>query len=437
MTNRLLLIGLNHTTAPLAVRERVALPSERAAEALAALRGRFGGCEAVLLSTCNRVELYLAHADTAVPTRADVASFLADFHSIPADDFEPHLYEMTDRAAAQHLFEVASSLDSMVLGESQILGQVRHGYDMASAAGATGAMLNPLFQRAIAAGKEVLSTTSLGEGRLSIAGIAVEYARRVFETFDDKTVLCIGAGKMAQLALRHFAELRPKRLIVCNRDSERAASVAAQFKGERAAFASLDEQLAQADVVISSTGSTQPIVTRPRMEHVLRTRRYRPVFVIDIAVPRDVEPSVGELDAVYLYNIDDLQQAVSATQQQRSSAIDAARAIVTQRVEEFVAWNRQRDLGPTIDLLYKRYHAIARVEMERIAGALPNLTIAEREALDEAARRIVNKLLHGPVSALKNPGAAHAVSPQYLHAMEKLFELEVTEEGGASGAGDE
>jgi glutamyl-tRNA reductase len=349
---RFLLLGLNHTTAPLDVRERLAFNGEQRAAALAAFRQRFPECEAVLLSTCNRVELYIGRALHGHPRGDEMAAFLAEFHSIPISSIRPHLYERSDMAVVEHLFAVASSLDSMVLGETQILGQVREAYDEARERSAVGPVLNPLFQGAIAVGKRVMHETPLNEGRLSVASVAVDYASRIFDHFNDKVVLNIGAGKMATLVLRHFAELSPRRLLVCNRDVTKAQTLAGRFGGEVAAFEQLDDHLAEVDVVITSTGASHPIITRDRFAAAHRRRRYRPVFVIDIALPRDVEAAVGELENVYLYNLDDLQQVVSQTQGSRRGAIEAAEVIVKSAVQEFAQSHRVRALGPTIDRLY-------------------------------------------------------------------------------------
>ncbi|HEV2295909.1 MAG TPA: glutamyl-tRNA reductase [Tepidisphaeraceae bacterium] len=420
---RLLLLGLNHSTAPLAVRERLALNAEQRAAALGAFRAKFEGCEAVLLSTCNRVELYAARAAHGQPRPEEMVEFLASFRSIPAGEFRQHLYQKSERGVVEHLFTVASSLDSMVVGETQILGQVREAYDAARALGATGALLNPLFQRASAVGKQVMTETSLGEGRMSVASVAVDHAGRIFDHFDDKTVLCIGAGKMTSLVIRGFAALKPKRLLCCNRDPVKAQKLAATFGGQAVVFERLDEHLIAADIVVSSTGSAVPIITRSRFETLLRQRRYRPVFLIDIALPRDVEPGVGELENVYLYNLDDLQQAVSSTQSQRTESLNAARAIVARHVEGFLAWHRAREMGPFIERLSARYHQLAREELERTIAKLGDVTEAEKAHLEELTRRIVNKLLHDPITALRQSDSPHAPATAYLHAMEKLFQL--------------
>jgi glutamyl-tRNA reductase len=312
----------------------------------------------------------------------------------------------------------------MVLGETQILGQVREAYDAASQMGACGAILNPLFQRAIAVGKEVLSATGIAEGRVSVASVAVDYARRIFDSFADKTVLSIGAGKMAALVLQSFAALKPKRLLVCNRNAEKANALAARFSGEAADFDRLDDHLVAADIVVSSTGSAHPIITAARVASLRKAMRYRPIFMIDIALPRDVEAAVGDLENVYLCNIDDLQQVVAQTLSQRSGALDAARAIVNKHVDGFVAAQRTREMGPLIDRLANRYHALASEELKRTINKLTNLSEAERSHLEELTRRIVNKLLHDPITMLRNTEGMHGTTSQYLHALERLFKLE-------------
>ena len=422
---RLLLLGLNHATAPLDVRERLAFTEAERLHALAAMRDRFPGVEAVLINTCNRVELYAARAVHGHPRHDEMIAFLADLRGVPAADIAGHVYEKSERDVIQHLFAVASSLDSMVIGETQILGQVRDAYDVAREAGAAGGTLNPLFQRAIAVGKQVMSETKISEGRLSVGSVAVDCAGRIFEHYHDKTVLCIGAGKMASLVLQSFHALRPGRLLVCNRDHAKAQALAARFGGLAVPFENLADHLIAADVVVSSTGSQHPIITRQTFEPLRKARRYRPIFFIDIALPRDVEASVGEIENVYLYNLDDLQQVVAATHNQRSESIEHARRIVDEQVERYISWTRVRELGPMIDRLYQRHHELAREEVERIANKLPELSCVEREHLDELARRIVNKLLHDPVKTLREGDSPHALGQTYLHALEKLFQLEV------------
>jgi glutamyl-tRNA reductase len=426
--HRLVLLGLNHATAPLGVRERLAFNAAQQREVLEAFKARFAGCEAVLLSTCNRVELYASTVEINSPGAEEILGFLAGMRGLTAEEFRRHVYQKSGRAAIAHLFAVASSLDSMVLGASQILGQVREAYDCARELNTAGAVLNPLLQRAIAVGKQVMSETSIGGGRLSIASVAVDYARRIFDHFNDKTILNIGAGKMATLVLRNFADLKVGRLLLCNRDAGKAQKLAQDFGGEAAAFERLDEHLVAADIVVTSTGASEPIITRARFERLLKRRRYKPVFVIDIAMPRDVEPSVEELENVYLYNLDHLQQVVSQTQSQRKEAVDAARKIVEEQVGQFLAWHRQREMGPLIDGLYRRYHGLAQEELARTLNKLANISESERAHLEELTRRIVNKLLHDPLRMLRQSDQQHGAAGPYLHALEKLFGLEAGEE---------
>lgn len=430
---RLLLLGLNHTTAPLAVREKLAFSGPQARAAVGALRERFPAAEAVLLSTCNRVELYVGRQAHAHLGLDELVGFLSEFHALPAEQFRDHLYHKAGREVVEHLFLVASSLDSLVLGETQVLGQVRDAYDAARQAQSAGPLLNPLFQRAVAVGKQVMHETALAEGRRSVASVAVDYARRIFEHFTDKTVLCVGAGKMAALVLQHFAGLSPRRLLVCNRDPDKATALADKFGGEAVPFERLGEHLVAADIVVSGTGATQPIITRQQFEPLRKQRRYRPIFLIDIAVPRDVEPAVGELEHVYLYNVDDLQQVVATTMDQRKASVDAARAIVARQVDEFAKWHRQREMGPIIDRLYKRYHKLAKEELDRAVTKLTGDREADRASLEEMTRRIVNKLLHSPIQTLKTSDGQHT-GLTYLHAMEKLFDLEGEEERPAPAA---
>lgn len=425
---RVLLIGLNHTTAPVDVRERLAFAPQRVQHAITELQKRIDGCEAVVLSTCNRVELYLA-----APVEIDrdrVIDFLSEFHELPATDFASHLYEMRGRSAIEHLFAVACSLDSMVLGETQIIGQVRHAYEVSRGVGATGGILNPLFQRAVSVGKEVLSATQLSDGRVSVASVAVDYARRIFESFEDKTVLCLGTGKMSQLVLSHFARLNPKHMLVSSRSVERAREIAKQFDGEGVSSERLDEYLVRADVVVSSTGHPVTLVTRARFEPLLKQRRYRPVFLIDIAVPRDIEPAVGELEGVYLYNLDDLQEVVVRTMDQRGQSVEEARKIVVGHVEAFLQWHRQREIGPMIDALYKRYNQIARTELDRTAARM-QLDAEQRQHLEELAHRLVQKMLHDPVTQLRESGR-HDDAQAYAHAVEKLFKLDLPQANRAT-----
>jgi glutamyl-tRNA reductase len=425
---RLLLLGINHTTAPLQLRERLAFSGEQRLAALTALREKFPQTEAVLLSTCNRVELYVARPVHAQPRVEQMIELLGVLKNVPVKEIEPHVYHKAEKDVITHLFSVAGSLNSMVLGETQILGQVREAYELAHSAGFTSGALNPLFQKAVSVGKQVMTETPIAEGRVSVGSVAVDCARRIFDHFNDKTVLTIGAGKMASLVLQGFAQLKCKRLLVCNRDTVKGSALGAKFGASAVPFDALHEYLVAADIVISSTAAQQPIITRARFESLLRERRYRPAFLIDIALPRDIEASVGKLENVYLYNLDDLQHVVSTTRATRAGVVEGAQAIVDAEVERFLSWNRAREMGPLIDNLYRKHHELARAELERTIAKLPNLSESDRAQLEELTRRIVNKLLHDPIKALRDSGGVHgdASGAPYVHALEKLFQLEST-----------
>jgi len=426
--HRLILTGLNHTTAPLEVREKLAMPRELVGTALAAFHARYNAAEAVLLSTCNRVELYVARATAEQIKLEEMGGFLADFRGLPPQSLLPHLYHKADRSVVEHLFTVACSLDSMVLGETQILGQVREAYDLARAAGTAGSVLNPLFQRATAVGKDVLSQTVLAEGRVSVASVAIDYAKRIFDNFADKTVLSIGAGEMSRLMLNHLRELKPGKLLICNRDGDKAAELAALHHGVAVPLENLPDHLVAADIVVSCTGATEPIITRKMFDGIMRRRRYRPMFLIDIAVPRDIDPDLGKLDNVYVYNVDDLQQVVASSRQTRQGAVDAAAVIVRQHVDEYVQWQQARQVGPMIHQLYRQYHAIADEEVARTIGKLANVSDTDQRILADMARRIVNKLLHHPVQKLRESDALRASTANHIAAMQSLFNLEPGDE---------
>ncbi|MGF1633331.1 MAG: glutamyl-tRNA reductase [Phycisphaerae bacterium] len=417
--HRLTLLGLNHQTASLAVRERVAFNRQQQRSALQLLMARYPGAEFVLVSTCNRVELYAA--GEGAPDAAMLCRFLEESHDLSAGTLAGHVYSHAGPQAVGHLFRVTASLDSMVLGETQILGQVRHAYELARDEQAAGGLMHPLFQKALAVAKKVMTQTGLAEGRMSVASVAVDYAQQIFDRLSDKAVLCVGAGEMAQLVLASFQSAGWRKLTVCNRDALRGKALAEQFAGEARPWETLPDELATADVVVTSTASSKAVILAEGFGQVMKRRRYRPLFLIDIAVPRDVEPEVGRYENVYLYNLDDLQQVVSQTLASRTEQLAAATALVEDETARYTAWHRQRAMGPTIDQLYRRCYDIAQSEVARTANRLPDMTDLERRQLDELARRIVNKVLHGPVKAMRD-GEPHTRQP-YQHAVEKLFGL--------------
>ena len=419
---RLLVLGLNHKTAPLPLREAVAFDAAQIAEALRRFQESFPDSEAVVLSTCNRVELYIARPVEGQPNFHLLVQFLAEFHGMPASDLHGHIYHHEDRAMVEHLFAVAASLDSMVVGETQILAQVKQAYQAATTAGAARKVLHSLFQRALAAAKSIHDQTDLAAGRLSIASVAVDLSRSVFDRFDDKAVVCVGAGKMSRLMLRHLSELSPGTIVVTNRSPDRAEALAAEFKAVAVPWQKLEELLVQADIVLTSTGSPEPVITTARFKSLLKARRYRPVVIVDIAVPRDVEAGVGELSNVYLYNIDDLEQVAAATRDKRSAAVDRSRELLAGFVEEFIAWYATRDVGPLVKALYEHSNALARAELDAYFAGHPQMDDAQRKDLERMVHRVVGKMLHTPVTQITQQAHASA-RPMLAAALRKLFAL--------------
>lgn len=397
-------IGCNVESASVELREKLAFDSAKLHHALAELTARYG-VEAVILGTCNRVELYLGRPDVGAPVHSPlVAEFLGEEHGIAAELIEPHLYEHADGDAVRHLFRVACGLDSVVVGEDQIAAQVKESFDIAQKRGSTGPLLNALFPAAARVSKRVRSETGLARGHVSVASAAVDFVREVFERFDDKTVLVIGAGEMGRLTLTHIRELRPERVLVTNRSPERAADLAAECGGHAVPWDQLDDSLVRADIVLSTTGAPEPIVSRRRFdEKVLSKRGGRKIVVFDMAVPRDFDPKIEhDGDRVCLFNVDDLTRITDQQLTERRRHVAPAETIVAEEVAKFVRdWNRRKD-GPVIGKL------TAEVDRVREAVLVPlleklngRLTDDDRERIEIAFRQFQNKLLHGPIAALR------------------------------------
>jgi len=424
---KLAVIGCNHKSAPVEVRERLAFDRQGAGAAIRTLAAEHPSWEAVLLSTCNRVELYIATGtvEEAEHLPWDPVDWLCSYRGIRTAEVRDRFYRFEGVEAVRHLLQVASGLDSMVLGETQILGQVKDAYDTARAAGTTGPILNILFQQAVAAAKQVHANTGLSRGRVSVSSVAVEFACQVFDPdqFRTKTVLLIGAGKMGELTLRHLIDLGPGRLLVTNRSPERAAAVASRWEAEAVPYDALDDWLVQADLIISTTASAEPIVDRERFARVMERRRWRPVVIIDIAVPRDFTDDVGDLENVYLYNIDDLESQRDRNLAAREREVGRALAIVDQMADE--TWARleyQMRMAPVVSRLREQIDQIREEELRRLFRGLPELTDKERERIAHAFRRFENKVLHLPASALREEGQ-NGSGRWLLDALERLFHL--------------
>jgi glutamyl-tRNA reductase len=419
----LLAVGCSYRNTPVEVRERLALDEPQASSVLDELVARYG-CEAVVLSTCNRVEFYLARPDSDLAPGADLlAEFLNEQRGLSAAELRPHLYEHRNADAVGHLFRVVSSLDSMIVGEAQITGQVKRAYELARTRSASGQVLNALFQHALRVAKRVRTETGIARGHVSVSSVAVDYVRQVFDHFADKTILVIGAGKMGELTLRHLRQLRPGQILVTNRSPEKADAVARGCGGRAVPWEQLDEVLAQADIVLSTTGAPEPIMTRQRYLRALARRERGTVVILDIAVPRDFDPRIHDGEQTCLFNIDDLKRIREQTLADRLKHVGPAEAIIEQELRRFLAdWSRRLH-GPTIarltaDLEAKRL-AIVQQLLARLNG---KLTDAERAYVEGAFRLLQNQFLHGPISALSEE--PHEGGHTLLEALRKLFRLE-------------
>ncbi len=388
-------LGLNHKTAPVALREKVAFSEDRLAAALRTLRQESGVAEAVILSTCNRTELYWS--GSATPT--DVSQWLERHHGNNLN-LTSSLYVHQERLAVEHAFSVASGLDSMVLGEAQILGQLKDAYRVAQETGSTGPRLNKLFQAAFSAAKRVRSETQVGANAVSLASATVSLSKRIFADLSAHSALMIGAGEMIGLAARHFASAGVKRMVIANRTLARAQEIAAEVKGYAVDLSTIDKELAAADIVVSCTASPVPLVTEAAVAAAIRTRRHRPILMVDLAVPRDIDPAVARLSNVYLVSIDDLQQLIDENRQRRELAADDARTLLGQEVARFLADSRAHDAAPAIRALREsadamRQHTVDQAKRMLAAGK------SSDEVIDFLANTLTNRLLHTPTQALR------------------------------------
>jgi len=413
----LLALGLNHRTAPLAIRERAVFAPEQLIGALREVTGSGIAGEATILSTCNRTEVYCG-LDTVDGER--VLEWLCDYHRLPPSDIRPYLYTYPDQAAVRHTFRVAAGLDSLVLGEPQILGQMKEAFAAAHKAGATGKLLNRLFQQTFAVAKQVRTDTAIGASPVSVASATVSLAKRVFRDLAEQTLLLIGAGDIIELCARHFNEQRVGHMIIANRTLERARLIADVLGAEAISLAEMPARLADADIAISSTASQLPILGKGAVESALKSRKHRPMLLVDLAVPRDIEAEAAELSDVYLYTIDDLTDVVQESVQSRTAAAREAEKIIDTRVVDFMDWVRSLDAVPTIRALRDNAAALRDAELRR---ARQKLARGEDPAkvMEQLARALTNKLTHAPTDTLRR--ADHDGNEELLEAARRLFNL--------------
>jgi glutamyl-tRNA reductase len=429
----LLLVGISHRTAPVELRERLDFQTRGVDLALRALATRGAAREAVVLSTCNRVEIYAA-CDDVPAARADLAQFIADFHGVDRASLAPHVYDVADLEAAGHLFRVAAGLDSLVVGEPQILGQVKEALNAAGDAQTVGPVLNRLFHSSFGVGKRVRTETGVGAGAVSVSYAAVALAKKIFGDLQGRSVVVIGAGEMGKLTALHMKSQGVPRITIVSRTMAHAARTAEAIGGASAApWDDLDNTIGASDIVIAATGATAPILTKAHVEAVMRPRRSRPLFIIDIAVPRDVEAAAGEIEQVFLYNIDDLQATVRENLARRTAEVTRAEAIVAEEVERFGGWLRSRGAIPTVVALRQRFEQIRRAELERLEFKMSALPPEARARVDEITHLIVEKLLLTPTEQLKSLGDADTVGA-YAETLRRLFAL--SDESGETAAID-
>lgn len=417
----LLLVGASHRTAPVELRERLDFCSRGLDQAVRALAERRSAAEAVVVSTCNRAELYVACQD---PTGAgqDLLAFFSDFHQLPAEDIRPHLYSHLDRDAARHLFRVSSGLDSLVVGEPQILGQIKEAYGVATTAQSAGPLLSKLFHWAFGVGKRVRSETALAEGAVSVSFAAVSLAKKIFGNLTGRHVLVIGAGEMGKLTALHLKTQGVATVVIISRTLAHAQELADAVGGLVASWDSLPQVLLESDIVITVTGSPTPILSKTQVKSAMPASRTRPLFLIDIAVPRDVDPRAGEIEQVFLYNIDNLQAIVRENLERRGAEVGRAEQIVEEEVQKFSTWHRSREAVPTIVALRQRFEAVRKSELERLEPKLASLPPDARARVEEVTRLIIEKLLLHPTEQLKRAGSTELVS-QYGEALRRLFAL--------------
>jgi glutamyl-tRNA reductase len=417
----LIIIGLNHKTAPIEVREKLAFQESEMEKALAQVHSLPSLKENMILSTCNRVEIFAISQETE-KTIQELKDFLSRYHELPMKEFEKSLYLLIGEEAVRHTFRVASSLDSMVVGEPQILGQIKSAYTLATESGTSGIILHRLLHRAFHVAKRVRTETRIGDSAVSVSSVAVELAERIFGSLERRVVLLIGAGEMCELAARHLIAGGVEKILVTNRTYDRAVSLAQEFHGEAIPFDEMVRGLKRADIVISATDASQYLIDREQMLRVMKERKQRPLFFIDIADPRDIAPEVGDLENAYLYNIDDLQKVAHENIKDREKEAQKAEAIVQDEVVKFVRWYQSLEITPTIIALRGKCEEIRKRELEKMLSHHPHLSEKERQSIEAMTSAIINKILHDPLSRLKQKDE-EAMSDIYVDVLRTLFQL--------------
>ncbi|TNF51137.1 MAG: glutamyl-tRNA reductase [Deltaproteobacteria bacterium] len=417
----IVVIGLSHKTAPVEIREKLAFAPTAMERPLRQMLELSTINEGLIISTCNRVELCAVtkEPDAAI---AELRRFLAEYHEVSPEEISENLFDYQGEEAIRHLFRVSSSLDSMVLGEPQILGQIKTAYGYAAEFKTAGLILNRFLHKAFSVAKRVRTETAIASNAVSVSFAAVELARKIFDRLDNKGVMIIGAGEMCELAARHFVTNGISKVLVTNRTFERAEKLAAEFEGKAVPFDSFVDHLAEVDIIMTSTGAPNFILGKRQMEEVLKRRKNRPMFLIDIAVPRDIDPKVNDISNTYLYDVDDLQGVVQANLKERQKEAGKAEAIVEQEIGQFHLWLGNLEVKPTVIALRRKLEEIRQQELEKTFGNLKDLTGKQRKSIEAMAGAIINKILHKPTAILKN-SQNDTSGEDYVDAVRTLFDL--------------
>jgi glutamyl-tRNA reductase len=417
----IVIVGLSHKTAPVEIRERIAFSPTAMETPLRQMAALPMVSEGLIVSTCNRVELYAVSKDSDAAIAA-LRRFLADFHGLPLEDLNRHLYDYSGEEAIHHLFRVASSLDSMVIGEPQILGQIKTAYGYAVEFRTAGLILNRFLHKAFSVAKRIRTETGIASNAVSVSFAAVELARKIFNQLDNKTVMIIGAGEMCELAARHFVSNGIRKVLVTNRTLDRAEKLAGELAGTAVPFDQFPGYLIEVDIVLTSTGAPNYILGHRQMDEVMRRRKQKPMFLIDIAVPRDIDPKINDLDNVYLYDVDDLQEVVQSNLKERQKEAHKAEGIVEQEIGQFYRWLENLDVKPTIIALRRKLDEIRSQEVEKTFGNLKDLTDKQRKSIEAMSNALINKVIHKPIALLKN-GQGQNGGEDYVDAIRTLFDL--------------
>jgi len=421
----LIIVGLNHKTAPVEIREKVSFSPDKLGESLKRLLNHYGLNEGVILSTCNRVEV-LAITHDIEKGLWQIKRFLSEYHNIPLETLDEHLYTYQADGAVKHLFRVAAGLDSMIIGEPQILGQVKDSYSHAVEHDSAGIIVNKLYHKAFQVAKRIRTETNIGAAAVSISFAAVELAKKIFGDLTGRSVMLIGAGEMAELAARHLINNGIREILVANRTYERALEMVKDFSGTAIMFREYPRHLKNVDIVIASTGASSFIIREDQVREVLKERKNSPMFFIDISVPRNIDPLVNNIDNAYVYDIDDLQGVVQSNLNERAKEAGEAEDIIDEEIDKFYRWIKSLDVVPTIIALRNFCDTVRKAEMEKALASLDTLSDKEKKILDSMTKSVVNKILHNPMVKLKRD-ASGVEGDRYIETIRKLFDLDTEE----------